>query len=59
MSKICVWLVTAALLCPLVGCDGGGELSEGIPKDAIGKTPPPPPGMDVMKEKMAKKGARR
>ena len=50
-SLICAGIVAAIFVCPLVGCDSG-DIAEGIPKDAVGKIPPPAPGMDDMKAKM-------
>jgi hypothetical protein len=54
-SLICAAVLSAICVCPLVGCDSAGGPEEGVPNDAIGKAPPPMPGMDLMKGKMEKK----
>lgn len=55
MSRLPGWILSAFLLGMLTGCDGGGGIEPGVPKDAANAPPPPTPGMDTMKEKMSKK----
>ncbi len=54
-SFISAVVLSAIVLGSLAGCDGGGGIEEGVPKDALKQAPPAMPGMDTMKDKMSKK----